>query len=508
MPRFIRPFWEHAPYVLFSAAIGAAVLAVYLAGQRAPTADLLAFVPAQAAPGETIALRTLLFADLEAPKGPSLRATSVKVTLREKQGRARARSYLTASRVAGAEGVLRVPTDAHGQMRLRFEASVDSTAFVEAPLTIVASPSAANRISRAMSPLQAYRLGPILGAGASHGEALEPRIVGGTCAPELPCKVIVPVSSKVVRLAASSGAATVSPPHIDWPRPERQLAVLTVVPRRPEAVVRVSMDHLDGQKLERDLQLPISLHRAIVEASPRSVAIGTAVRVSIVNRTAASAFIVDGYRNGRWQRTGSLNARPFSDVRPSLPFADLEPGVWQLLVRSDPYGTETAAITTVLIHPPGEPAHVVARALAGIGNRAGQTRMTLEGLTARLHDPSQLENAFAYVVASEELKVYAQPLARSGYAQAGLAARRDQARVSRTALVVAVGSAIFLALGVARRGLRASAEAERVMDEADVGPAQRRSKLLAWATVMGFAVAVGLLALSAAMLIIARQGGC
>jgi len=488
-------------FVVIPVATALVFMAVLVGEGTSVDTDLQLILPSQAAAGQSIAIRAFHMDDLDRPEGPELLNEPVDVRATDGSGRIVARARLRSSAVAGLEGVLNLPADASDELAVhaRSRAGQDRISIVRAPLVVSSRPDSRAARPRLTMPLQRYTAFPIRRAGASAPPShLELRVVGGACIPEQPCRLLVLVGrpAAVLELDPTGMITPVSVPA----EPTEGIAALTVVTHGPEADLDL-VARRDGEVVGRRLwRLPVLLGMPSVDVAdvlPRAPA-----RLRVRLRGAERPLIVDGFREGLWERTGSLAVGEGEERSRALPFAPLSPGLWRVQLRADAFGVDSAVARMVYVMGATEGE---ADAFEAIRDRAEGWDDPLARTIGALEPDSRLATAF--LLSLPELDVVDQPPAMSGHMQAasGLDQTRVHLRWAGAATFVLAG--LFAFVMVLRRGLAAGAQARALL--AGAGDPEAQSRARRWRmtlTVVAVASAVALAFVAAAAILIARGG--
>jgi hypothetical protein len=235
--------------------------------------------------------------------------------------------------------------------------------------------------------------------------------------------------------------------------------------------------------------LPVALGVAALRAPARVLPAPAQPRVGL--DTDESGCIVDAFLDQRWLHSAALRTCRGDEA---LPFA-LEPGVWRLQLRRDPFASESASALASYVRAAGEDD---ASALHSIASAALQRDASDALARAVLENPSAFSASFeptaAYLLAVLDPGVIALPQPASSYPRAVARALVERDRLRALSLLVLAACAVALGLLVLQRGLRAAAEASRVMEAAGEEPRQlerqrARMALHVLATVTGLLLA-------------------
>ncbi|RLB47545.1 MAG: hypothetical protein DRJ42_25175 [Deltaproteobacteria bacterium] len=471
--------------------------------------DLLLSNPEQVAPGAVTPLRALFFVPGEAISHPELRAAEVAYTVRDEAGAEVLTGVLVPAAAgatadlqglpdgrAGMEGELRAPT-APGRYTLEAEVSQggEVVARCGAPLVVTNEPRPVPPRGRPMMPMQAWeprRLVPV--PDEVPPEFLELRVRGGYCVPETDCELLVWVGEPAAAVHVEGGGFDASPP-----RPSTETSGIVRVRARitgPEAVATIVASRDGVVVARREVQLPIVLSGVEVGATPTLCA---APCTPEYESPEALPLFVDAYREGVWSRASSIAGREAGAG--SLPLS-LDEGLWRVQIRSDPFGSESAATRFIYVGDPGD---------ADEALRVVRARLVSEGSHDAFMHAMPLadvapEDQLAFAAALLEMDVIPLPRGRSSRLQQelGFGQERTNSRWLGALAVFAVG--LFVGGFVLRRGLTASAEARAVMLEAEAPGANSRKRVLSMTlTVLGV-VLVTILAFAAAALLMLTRG--
>ncbi len=446
-------------------------------GERARIEDdLQLFAEPRARPGETLALQALFLEHVDAPEGPTLTTTEVRVRLLDAAGSELAVTDLAASALDTMEGSLRVPAVAQG--RLRLEASVQAPGgeasdvtqlTVSRGLEVSSDAEVAPASTRLAGPLQHLSVGELKATGTEQAPVpFMPRVVSGSCVPEQVCQLLVwvgePASAvEVVDNAQVSSAAK--------PEPATETAGLVTLALRvhgAEAQVTLLATRNGVPVGERALRLPVALGEAVITARSSLAASLSEVSLSLIPAPGREHVILDTFLAGRWARSHTVRAASLSQaVR--LDSAPEAFGLVRLQARSDRYSGEGSATRMVYVQQPGQSA---ADALAAVARAAREAGLS-EGLTdafERTPPPGFAADAArwaSFALAPFEEMRMAIPTAMSG--RPAQVARVDRVR---TFVRFGVGAmlvccAFVVGASVLRSGLSASDEAAAVLNEAN-----------------------------------------
>jgi len=518
----LRPRGARAIAIGAPAAAALTLSLLVLSSRQEPDAELQLEADEHALAGETIALRARLYAGLSRVEGPSLQAAPCRLDVLDADRAVLATRWLRPGLGPSLEGEIAIPASAHGRVLLRAQAAQGEPRVSVTRELLVDGERAAPilPLPRRLPALQRLALGPLHALGPEAPSTLRPRIRGGACVPEQPCELLVHVGDPAAALqlratpSATPDSASAQPSEVT-----RGVVALQVVVHGPEAVTELVATRQGAELASRSLRLPVVLgsSRAIL-ASTRWRA-GERPRIALMD-AGSTACIVDAYgRDGRLRHTATLR----DCVRPSPPPFALEPGVNRLQLRTDPFGSDSAAVVTVYARsdgqsPADELAALATSAIAFDGSdELARTLRTDPDAVARDRPSTAAPDwtperarslASRYLLAIHDEGLYATPRAVSGLPQAQLehAALREGHR--RLGLLVLALCALALAALVAERGLTSSAEARAVLAAAGSdAAAQRRQRARSWLHLVSTVASLLLLFALVAVYVIVRGQG-
>lgn len=489
----------------------AVVFIAVLLGERAEVeSDLQIVSPSRARPAGTIAVRAFHFLELDRPEGPVLDDEAGRVELLDGR-RVVAHARLVPSAAPGLEGVLEVPGSASGELVVRATAPLEpeGEAVVVSPVVVEREPEGPEPRGRLALPLQRYQLFPV----EPEGEAIPPahfvpRVVGGTCVPEVRCDLLVLVGEPAASIAvAESGMVTPVGPAAE-PVETSGIVPLSIVTHGPDSELELVARRGGAIVARRTMRVPVALASFALRiggpgAPGALVPAPASPRIAFDGAEADRGVIVDAFRDEIWERTGSVAPEDAAAGEVALPFDPLGPGIWRIQARTDPFSTDSGAVRMIRVRAEGEAEEAALRDLAAHASRAWADSLARAAVTADA--PADLRAAF--ILASPEMDLQPQPIAMSGAMQAatGLDDKRVALRWIAAACVVLGGFLVMVM--VMRRGLAAGAQARRIMlsagdETADSAPTRRRMTL----TVIAAVLAIALTFLAAGALILARTG--
>jgi hypothetical protein len=456
-----------AATIVLPAGAAIAVLAVATDSSRQIDIELHLIAPDQARPGEALPIRALLFRGLRRPEGAELARGDVEIALRARDRRVIARTRLSPSFAQSLEGALRLPASFRGSARIEARAqSNGETAYAERWLWIDPGAPGLAWHARDLAPLQSFAAAPVrVEAGQIAPAALDARVAQGACVPEQTCELLVHVGEPAAALRALASASAVPDAHSAQPSPATSGVVrVRVTTHGPEAQMTLRAERAGDLVATRALRLPVALGMAALRAPPRVLDAPARPRIGLASDE--RGCIADAFLEQRWLHSAALRACRDE----SLPF-ELAPGLWRLQLRRDPFASESASAFAVYVRGAGEDGASVLRRIAA----AALQRDPHDALAqAVAKDPSafgaELEPTAAYLLAVLDAGVIALPPPVSSYPRAVARALLERERLRALSVLVLAACAVALGLLVLQRGLRAAAEASRVMEAAGEEP--------------------------------------
>jgi hypothetical protein len=492
--------------VLALLASAASLVALWMGERRQAHDDLQLVVESAARPGEVLALRALLLRHVDAPEGPALAQAPVEVRLLDGAERELARTQLLPSAFESMEGALAVPANVRG--RLYVEARVagsDPALSCRRILDVAPSQPAAAPVDRIAGRLQQLVLGRVYRvAGAMPPTPFAPRVVGGSCAPEEPCRLLVWVGEPAASIRARANPAV---DVLSAPQPETETVGLVLLELRlhgAEAEVTLEARRSGEVVAERALRLPVALGEPGLALAKPFLDSAERPMLTLSAPPGRSALIVDGYANQRWTFTRTfdagapLSALTLSDM-PSLS------GIFRIQARADLFSADTASTRVGYARAPSESEQT---ALANMVHATGELRdeasahLDANALALATQD---IQRWTSFLLAPLELARMRVPIAASGRARA-------MARLSHARTFLRFGVGAMLVLGalivggtLLRRGLDAAQEADKIMDDAlDVRERTKGAHLRERIRIVLWVLAVGMAFVAAALLIVAK----
>lgn len=456
-----------AATIVLPAGAAIALLAVATDSAHHVDAELQLVAAAHVRAGEPLPLRAQLFAHVRRPEGPELALAPVEVTLRAKGGAVLARTHLRPSHARSLEGTLLPPAQFHGAARIEARAKIGADApYAERWVWFDAAGGPLALHARDVAPLQRFAAGAVRAERAQvPPDALDVRVGQGACNPEHACTLFVHVGEPAAALQLVPAASAV--PDESSARPSAEttgVVVLRAVTHGPEAQTTLRATR-DGQAVAtRALRLPVALGVQPLIAPARVMA--APAQPSFGLDGDETGCIADAFLEQRWLHTFALRRCRGE----ALPVA-LTPGTWRVQLRGDPFASESASVFTLYVRAAGEDD---ARALQAIAASAAQR----DASDRLARDVSRDAHAFGagfdatagYLLASLDEGVVALPEPVSSYPRALERAALERGKLRALGLLVLAACALALGLLVMQRGLRAAAEAGRVMQAAGEEP--------------------------------------
>lgn len=474
-PRGTVGWGDRLALVIVPAGVALAFAALIAFQPRLPDRELQVVAPASGVPGGTVGVRVLAFADLGRPAGPRLvDDASVRVALEAgpptAPGPRVAGAVLAPSPLGTHQGTLRIPDDAApgaGRLIARGDGFPEPTIL---PFRLGSAAPRVERVPRALPPLSTFRAGAVAPVGgAPPPSPWTVRVAGGTCVPEVPCTLLVRVGTPGAAISvdvAESGRAVelVAPP--EPPGETTGVVTLRLRVHGPEASVRLLARRGGELVARRAVRLPVAVGAPVLE-----LGVGPAPTLQLAGVRGRSAALVDVFRNGAWTRATAASFEPDEDGAAvvAFPGEPLPPGLWRIQVQVDRFELGLAASR---LHPvvaaPGRPAP------GAVADLLRETRVD-PGAAAeldRLAAVSDPDAAVAYALAGAERSLALLPDARSNRSARAAAVRRIRTRLRILTAALFLLAGVWVATFVARRGLRATAEAARLLDEGDAEVAE------------------------------------
>lgn len=464
-----------------------------------PEYDLRIVSPANARPGEAYAVRGGLYG----VKGsPAQRATRARARLLGPEAQVLAEGQLRATEAgpAGAfEGRVPLPAELRGRHRLEVcaPASASDPTCGLRQLNLAAEAPGLELVPRLQTEGQRLSRGTLevlRDPGAP--VALDLRVPGGACQPELPCPVLVRTAPPGLRLGVErSGVVRAVRGEcslVDGDAPPADTALAAEGPHRctlaladPQGVVHLVVHDAAGPLARRTVQLPVALGMPRLELDVPLAQVGVPLRFESRRLLPEQPLAVDVLREARW-----VDARSFPAEAAEAFFLTFDaPGLHRVFARTSASGG-AAALRLVLVRPAGAPEdRGLTEAIASLGS-TGDAPGGSAAARAR----------WAFAAAEDVTPAFPPGVSSASQLRLGKAGAASRRRALAALLIVLAG--VLVAVIVARRGLAADAEARALLAEAEVPGANsasrrramtRRTLLVAGATLLGFVLAAAAL---------------
>lgn len=505
-----RPKWRAGDVLLVAMPIALAltVLALIVDARPKTSLDLQLFVPPRPIAGRSIAVRAVLL-ELDEHAWAELRDAPVHVWLEDARGAVRARTRLARSHAVGAEGVLDIPLAPGEAAQIVAEARVagldrDARPRTRARVTVAAAPTRTVAGEAAVVAGTLERTIPI--DGATPPARLAPRVVGGTCVPYERCSVVVDVGEPAasVRIDAVRG---VEVPAERAPPETSGLVPSSLVVEGPEGEIDLVASRGGTDVARRRWTLPVTLAAVALSLDAPIARAPARPRASVDGADPHRGVIVDLFRDGLWERTGSVPRERVRRGPFELPFGPLDPGVYRVQARTDLYGSGSAGTRWLVVsgdRTADSALRAVARDLVRAGYADPFARAVADGEVALATD-ADVMLAASYLFASGEAAPLRTPGALSGAFQATTGVDGRTRPIEWLAAFAVLLATVTVTAVLLRRGLGAAAEARAVLaaagDEAAVtAPSRRRMTF----TVIAIVAGAALVFVAAAALVLSR----
>jgi hypothetical protein len=324
-------------------------------------------------------------------------------------------------------------------------------------------------------------------------------VAGGACVPEAECVLHVHVGEPPAALvlepspSAEALAPLAAPQTQGSPPASPEIAgvvTLRVKVHGPEAYLTLVAQRAGQPVARRRVRLPVALGAGALALDTRLYDAPARPRFTL--GPDAGPCLVDAQRDGLWLRSATS---PDCGMKGELPFAALEPGLWRLQARRDPFAADAAGVAVLHVRPPGQgAAERLSELAAAVLASAPDDRLARSVLAAPESHAATLESSAGYLLAVLEQGLVPQPAPHSSMPAARARLAHERARVRAAALWVLALSGLSLVLLVMRRGLTAADQAGRLMQAAGESSDElRRHRLRRLASV---ALSAALLALA------------
>jgi hypothetical protein len=473
--------------------------------------DIVLIAPARAHPGESIALRALVYAGLNKPQGPSLVHARTRVELKAPDSSVLASTELRPGHGPSHEGSLRLPSGKHAILTLVAKAwSGGEPVTVERPLALGGEREPAPLLPRALGPLQQLSLGALRERPDTFPpRALTIRVAGGACVPEEPCELLVYADPPATIEALATPSATVE----RGPRATATaLTAVRVTTHGPEAdlSVRISgevaFENMPPQPIAaaRAVRLPVAMGADAMRLERAVLNAGESFEAALIGRDARA--IVDVFGDAGWLHSVTQHGAALAS--PALP-----PGLYRVQLRRDPFDSASAAVRSIYVRRKAETDLDALLALARrvLEREREQQADALDPLAERLVRDSSAANvldfdtASRYLLAALDDGTYRLPPPVSGYPLARKRALAHREDVRTLALVVVALAALSLVLLLMQRGLLASEQAALLLRASGTEHKRvRKAQLRMTLRVAGSALSVALIFCAIALYLIIR----
>jgi hypothetical protein len=491
------------------------LLALWSVESKQLAHDLQLAVEARARPGDRLALRALIFHDVDAAEGPSLALAETTVRLLDSQQHELAKVALTPSPLTTLDGSLLLPQGLAGSFFVEARARYRDTDLVcrralEVGLDVPLQPLR----GRQAGALQQLALGPAKPV-ASVPAPLLPRVVGGACMPGVPCRMLVWVGQPpaALRVRPDWGVELVGPPE---PGTETSdLVELELLVRGLDAQLTLEAHRAGVRVGERAVRLPIGLGEGAI-LTRDSILPRDAIPLAIAAPPGRRHVSLDFFGAGRWNAVQTLAPGPRDHA---VPPAFAPAGLFRVQLRGDLLSSDSSAARVFYVREPGQSDADALHAL--MAQLAGQPELTDEPTAEWAQDPPELvsravqtpegtQRVAAFLLAGLETRRMLVPLPVSGR-PAQLRRLTHTRSLFRFGVAGALAlSAVVLALSIARRGIAAADEAQSILDlarsegENEASSPRPGEVLGARLRVLLLALAVAAAFLAAALLIAAK----
>jgi hypothetical protein len=493
-----------------SLVLALASLIVLWSGERVRVRhDLQIVVDPSARPSATLAVRALVFRDVEAPEGPTLAKTDVQVRMLDSEGRELSRSVLRPTILDTMEGQIRLPDAGERTITLEARAQLDDDPELvcRRVVSITAHPPPLTLQGRTAGPLQQLALGNVVRSGLTLAPSpLLPRVLGGACVPEQRCQVLVWVGEPAAAVTLRPDPAITL---LGEPVPSGPTSGLVELSLRVHGLeANVVLEARRGSELvaQRSLRLPIALGEVALSLERSLVDRTSDPGLSLALPPGREHAIVDTYSEG--QLTAS---RTLADVAADAPLqnvlAPLPEGLVRIQARVDRFSSESAGARVLYVRRAGESDRAALEAVLTAARPHARGEAT-EAWVRELPPWAfaDLQRFTAYALAPLETLRAPVPSAVSG--RPAQVARVDHARnLARFGVAgCLVLAALIVGVSLMQRGLTAAHQASAIMAEAQDLPerpahADRGERL----RVITLALLVMLAFLTGALLVAAKS---
>ena len=474
------------------------LLALWSVEGRTLSHDLQLAVETQARPGDRLALRALIFRNVDAPEGATLALAPTQVRLLDSHARELASVALTATPLDTLDGSLQLPRSLAGHFVLEAKAHYEgSNLTCQRPLELALDAPAGRLHGREAGPLQHFSLGSLRDL-ASAPRPFLPRVVGGACLPETPCRVLVWVGEPAAALTLRAGASvTLSGAPV--PSGETSgIVELQVLVHGPDAQLTLEARRAGVLVAERALRLPVGLGEVGLTHT-QSLLMPEQLKLRFVGPPGRELITVDTFAEGRWSDLTVLPSSAFSAPY-SPPASASYVGLLRMQARADKLSADGSGARVFYLRAPGEDdAHALGQLARQLAQTPELAREPTGAWATQLPSfaASEPQPTAAFMLAALEQQRMSVPLPVSGR-PAQLERLAHTRSVFRFGVAGAlVLSAVAMALSIARRGILAADQAQSILDSAR-GESEHEASAPRPGEVFGARLRVLLLALAVA----------
>ncbi len=487
--------------LIVPSAVAIAMVSV-LTGERARVdCDLQLQSNDEVRPGATLPVRGLFYTGLQSIEGPRLSATDATVEIVDSADQLVTRRATRRGLGGSVEATVPIDRAWRGPFKVRLSVrDGESIVVAERSFLVTDDPAPATAQPRPLRALQQFAAGPLRREGdAIAPSALDVQVIGGACAPELPCEILAHIGEPAATIAVETYgglelvAAPPSTPSVDIVR-------LTVKTHGPEAELRL-VATVDGHTAaRRTFRLPIA--QAMLPLVTPSVVAHDHMSITVLRAGGDAPCIVDLFHDDRWVRSVTFERCDRMVIDDTL-----AAGLWRIQTRDDAFGGDAAATRLIAVRAAGQSdlsmASTLARRVATSHPDDLMARRLIErAATLAVRDPQAYAS---WMLARLEDQLVTLPQAVSSYPLALNALEKKRARLRMFCLVALLLSAVAAVSLVARRGLHASARARDIMEDAgdpDAHSRARRARMTL--TVVASAASIGVAFVAIALYVIAR----
>lgn len=490
--------------IVVPAAVAMVTVTVLVGNRARVDCDLQLQTVSQARPGTTLPVRALFYTGLQSIEGARLQATEANVQLIDSAQQVLVSLPMQPGLGDTLEASLPLAPHLRGPLTVRVTTrDQESPVTVDQSCVVSDAAPALDAQPRALRPLQQLSAGSLRReGGAIPPSSLDLRIVGGACAPELPCEVLVHVGEPSAVISVDTYAAldlVTAPPSA----PSADVVPLSVRVHGPEAELRLAAS-IDGQVVARrafrlaiaQAMLPLAVDKSVVVAGQP---------LAFTRASGDAACVVDLFHDERWVQSKTFEHCDDATFKR----ADIvtSAGLWRLQTRDDPFGGDASA-TRLLYVPNAKDSQ--AKTLSALATRVLETDRSdlmahrvierAESFAAR-----DFAGYSAWLLATLEDRVVTLPKNASSYPAALNELEAKRSRLRSFSLIALLLSAIAAVTLIARRGLSASSRARDIMGDAGDPEAHsqaRRARMTF--TVIASATLIAVAFVAVALYVIAR----